>query len=84
MLIAYYYVYLQSNIKERIYMSYIDWETRSKERRIENKALKKRIKELKISRNLWKSKYVKSKDTLMTVQKKVESVKKNVQQIMNI
>ena len=65
-------------------MSYIDWETRAKERRIENKALKKRIKELKISRNLWKSKYVKSKDTLMTVQKKVESVKKNVQQIMNI
>lgn len=65
-------------------MSYIDWETRSKERRIENKALKKRIKELKISRNLWKSKYVKSKDTLMSVQKKVESVKKNVQQIMNI
>ena len=65
-------------------MSFINWETRAKERRIENKALKKRIKELKISRNLWKSKYVKSKDTLMTVQKKVESVKKNVQQIMNI
>jgi len=65
-------------------MSFIDWETRAKERRFENKALKKRIKELKISRDLWKSKYVKSKDTLMTVQKKVESVKKNVQQIMNI
>ena len=65
-------------------MSYIDWETRAKDRRIENKALKKRIKELKNSRDLWKSKYVKSKDTLMTVQKKVESVKKNVQQIMNI
>ena len=65
-------------------MSNIDWETRSKERRVENKALKKRIKELKISRDLWKSKYVKSKGTLMTVQKKVESVKKNVQQIMGI
>ena len=65
-------------------MSYIDWEIRAKERRIENKALKKRIKELKISRDLWKSKYVKSKGTLMTVQKKVESVKKNVQQIINI
>ena len=65
-------------------MSYIDWETRAKDRRIENKALKKRIKELKNSRDLWKSKYVKSKDTLMTVQKKVESVKKNVQQIMSI
>ena len=65
-------------------MSNINWETRSKERRIANKALKKRIKELKISRDLWKSKYVKSKGTLMTVQKKVESVKKNVQQIMSI
>ncbi len=65
-------------------MSNIDWETRAKDRRIENKALKKRIKELKISRDLWKSKYVKSKGTLMTVQKKVESVKKNVQQIMGI
>ena len=79
-----YNVYLQTNIKERKYMSNIDWETRSKERRVENKALKKRIKELKISRDLWKSKYVKSKGTLMTVQKKVESVKKNVQQIMGI
>ena len=78
------YVYLQSNIKERRYMLSIDWERRAKERRIENKALKKRIKELKISRDLWKSKYVKSKDTLMSVQKKVESVKKNVQQIMGI
>jgi hypothetical protein len=65
-------------------MSCIDWEIRAKDRRIENKALKKRIKELKISRNLWKSKYVKSKDTLMSVQKKVKSVKKNVQQIMDI
>ena len=79
-----YNVYLQTNINERKYMSNIDWETRSKERRVENKALKKRIKELKISRDLWKSKYVKSKGTLMTVQKKVESVKKNVQQIMGI
>ena len=81
---VYDYVYLQSNIKERRYMLSIDWEIRAKERRIENKALKKRIKELKISRDLWKSKYVKSKDTLMSVQKKVESVKKNVQQIMGI
>ena len=65
-------------------MSSINWEYRAKERRFENKALKKRIKELKISRDLWKSKYVKSKDTLMNIQKKVETVKKNVQQIMDI
>jgi len=65
-------------------MSNIDWEIRAKERRVENKALKKRIKELKVSRDLWKHKYVGSRDTLMAVQKKVESVKKNVQQIMGI
>ena len=65
-------------------MSNFNWEIRAKERRVENKALKKRIKELKVSRDLWKSKYIINRDTLMTVQKKVQSVKKNVQQIMDI
>ncbi len=65
-------------------MSNFNWEIRAKERRVENKALKKRIKELKVSRDLWKSKYINSRDTLMTIQKKFESVKKNVQQIMSI
>ena len=65
-------------------MSNFNWEIRAKERRVENKALKKRIKELKVSRDLWKSKYINSRDTLMTIQRKVESVKKNVQQIMGI
>ena len=62
----------------------INWEIRAKDRRLENKALKKRIKELKVSRDLWKSKYINSRDTLMAIQKKVGSVKKNVQQIMGI
>jgi len=65
-------------------MSYVDWEVRAKSRRIENKALKKRVKELTSSRDLWKSKYVENKEILITVQKKVESVKKNIQRIMNI
>ena len=65
-------------------MSNYNWEIRAKERRLENKALKKRIKELIVSRDLWKSKYINSRDTLMTIQRKVESVKKNVQQIMGI
>jgi hypothetical protein len=65
-------------------MSYIDWEARAKSRRIENKALKKRVKELASSRDLWKSKYIENKEILITTRKKVDSVKKNIQRIMNI
>lgn len=65
-------------------MANIDWETRAKDRRVENKALKKRIKELTNSRDLWKDKYIHTKLLLRAVQKKVETVKKNVQQIINI
>ena len=65
-------------------MSNIEWETRAKSRRIENKALKKRIKELTSSRDLWKFKYVENKEILITIQKNVEVVKKNIQRIMNI
>lgn len=65
-------------------MANINWETRAKDRRIENKALKKRIKELTHSRDSWKNKYIQTKASLKAVQKKVETVKKNVQQIMNI
>ena len=65
-------------------MSYIEWEVRAKSRRIENKALKKRIKELTSSRDLLKYKYVENKEILITIQKNVEVVKKNIQRIMNI
>lgn len=65
-------------------MANINWETRAKDRRIENKALKKRIKELTYSRDSWKNKYIQTKSSLQAVQKKVETVKKNVQQILNI
>ena len=65
-------------------MANIDWEIRAKDRRFENKALKKRIKELTTSRDLWKDKYIHAKVLLSGVQKKVEIVKKNVQQIINI
>ena len=65
-------------------MANIDWETRAKKRRFENKALKKRIKKLTYSRDLWKDKYIHTKLLLISVQKKVEIVKKNVQQIINI
>ena len=43
----------------------IDWESRSKGRRIENKQLKKKIKELTISRDGWKVKAIEQKKALM-------------------
>ena len=56
-----------------------EWELRAKERRIENKALKKRIKELTISRDSWKAKHKSVKMQLNGVQKQIETVKKNLQ-----
>lgn len=73
-----------SKYKERINMVNIDWETRAKERRLENKALKKRIKELTFSRNVWKAKYMKQKEVLDETHKKIDIVKKNIQQIVSI
>jgi len=51
---------------------------------IENKELKKRIKELTFSRDVWKEKYMNKKIEMIDLKKKVEVVKKKVQQIMNI
>ncbi len=45
-------------------MANIEWETRAKERRLENKQLKKRIKELTFSRDEWKVKAMKRKESL--------------------
>jgi hypothetical protein len=65
-------------------MSNINWETRAKDRRLENKFLKKKIKELTISRDLWKGKYIVARSSLVEVKKKIETVKKNVQQIVGL
>jgi hypothetical protein len=65
-------------------MSNINWETRAKDRRLENKFLKKKIKELTISRDLWKGKYIVARSSLVEVKKKIGTVKKNVQQIVGL
>lgn len=65
-------------------MTNIDWETRAKDRRLENKELKKRIKELRHSRGLWKDKFMRQKQILVELQKKVDVVKKNVLQIIKL
>lgn len=65
-------------------MANYEWEIRAKERRIENKQLKKRIKELTFSRDVWKVKAMKRKERLDELNEKLLIVKKNMQQIMGI
>ena len=58
-----------------------DWKVRAIDRRYENKALKKRIKELKHSRNTWRAKAIaikKENDNLLT---KMSAIKKKMNQI---
>jgi len=43
-----------------------------------------KIKELTISRDLWKGKYLVARSSLVEVKKKIETVKKNVQQIVGL
>lgn len=65
-------------------MANIDWETRAKERRIENKQLKKKIKELTASRDAWKEKAIKRKENADEMLKKMATVKKNLLQIIGL
>lgn len=62
----------------------INWETRAKQRRAENKQLKKRIKELIISRDGWKDKAIERKESLDEMEKKLSIVKKNLRRIMRL
>jgi hypothetical protein len=65
-------------------MVIIDWEKRAKERRLENKALKKRIKEITTSRDFWKNKYMDLKDVHDETLGKMVQIKKNIQKIEEI
>lgn len=62
----------------------IDWKTRAIERRIENKKLKKKCKELTISRDGWKEKAIKRKADVNVLNKQLSVVKKNIQKIVNL
>ena len=61
-----------------------DWKTRAINRRIENKKLKKKCKELTISRDGWKEKAIKRKADVNVLNKQLSVVKKNIQKIVNI
>ena len=65
-------------------MANFDWEVRAKERRLENKQLKKRIKELTFSRDEWKVKAMKRKEDFDELNQKLLVVKKNMQQIIGL
>ena len=61
-----------------------DWKVRAIDRRIENKRLKKKCKELTISRDGWKEKAIKRKAAINVLDKQLSAVKKNIQRIINI
>ncbi len=62
----------------------IDWKVRAINRRLQNKKLKKKCKELTISRDGWKEKAIKRKATINGLSKQLSAVKKNIQKIINI
>jgi hypothetical protein len=62
----------------------IDWKVRAIDRRLENKALKKRIKELTISRDGWRKRAVNSKSENDILLSKLNSIKKKINQINEI
>lgn len=62
----------------------IDWKERAISRRIENKALKKRIKELLISRDIWNNRATNAKKENDELKAKLNAVKKKINQISEI
>lgn len=62
----------------------INWKQRAINRRIEIKKLKKRIKELAISRDSWKLKAIERIESINQQKKYITAIKKNVQKIMQI
>ena len=65
-------------------MRNINWKERATSRRLENKSLKKRIKELTISRDVWKEKAIERKAVITQQNKHITAIKKNIQKIMQL
>jgi hypothetical protein len=61
-----------------------DWKVRAIDRRIENKALKKRIKELIISRDIWNKRATEAKSENDDLKSKLSAIKKKINQINEI
>jgi len=65
-------------------MLVIDWKVRAHERRLVNKALQKRIKELIESRDNWKKKSILHKAEVDNLREKMDAIKKKINQISEI
>ena len=65
-------------------MLIIDWKVRALERRLENKALNKRIKELIESSDNWKTKSIAYKAEVDNLREKIDTIKKKINQISEI
>ncbi len=62
----------------------IDWKDRAIVRRYENKQLKKRIKELTLSRDTWREKAIERKEGITQLKRQVQLIKKNIQKIIEV
>tara|TARA_R110002124_G_scaffold150209_1_gene316568 strand:+ start:78 stop:281 length:204 start_codon:yes stop_codon:yes gene_type:complete len=58
------------------------WKTKSIERTKENKRLKKRIKELKTSRDLWKGKSIANKAQLVGLEISLKKTKSLIEKVL--
>ena len=65
-------------------MSNIDWKARATTRRLMNKELKKRVKELTISRDDWREKAIERKEVINQQNKHIAAIKKKIQKIVQL
>ena len=61
-----------------------DWKVRAIERRYENKELKKRNNEITSSRDKWKAKYMSNKSEVVSLRAQMDSIKKKINQIIEM
>jgi len=59
-------------------MANYDWESRAKERCKDNKRANKKIKEVTISRDLWKNMFMEREAEIKELKKRLAIVKKNL------
>jgi len=65
-------------------MANINWKARALDRRIKNKKITKRVKELTVSRDKWKNKALARKKEIDSLRKQVSMIKKNIQNIIGM
>jgi hypothetical protein len=58
------------------------WKNKAKERQIENKDLRKRLKESKTSRDQWKQKAFERKEEIKALEIEIDRIKKNLMKII--